>query len=250
MEKNETEQWKPIVGYEGQYEVSNDGRVKSLKFGREKILRGHTKKNGYQQIALSKNGVVITKLVHRLVAETWIPRVEGKDEIDHINGIRDDNRAENLRWCTHTENLDFELTKQKRQEAAKRMVEKTSRKVYVYDTNYNFLSGFTSTASASRQLNLSQGNIVNAANGSIPSYKKMIFSYIPNLTKEAYEKTLEKGRSKYEKRLKQVIEACTRWQSKHKDKVCAYQRSLYYKKKYGMTEREYKQQQLDRLDDK
>lgn len=245
------ENWKDIENYEGMYQVSDKGRVKSLKFGREKILRGHTKKNGYQQIALSKNGVVITKLVHRLVAEAFLPRVAGKDEIDHIIPVSQGgtNEASNLRWCTHDENLNYELTKQKRQEATQKMVEKTSRKVYVYDTNYNFLSGFSSTADASRQLNLSQGNIVNAANGSIPTYKGYIFSYEENLTKEKYEEILEKGRSKYEKRLKQVIEACGRWQAKHKDRVCAYQRNLYYKKKYGMTEREYKKQQLEKLND-
>ena len=245
------ENWKDIENYEGMYQVSDKGRVKSLKFGREKILRGHTKKNGYQQIALSKNGVVITKLVHRLVAETWIPRVEGKDEIDHIIPVANggDNSVENLRWCTHDENMNFEITKQNRQAAIQKMVEKTSRKVYVYDNDFNFLSGFTSTADAARELNLSQGNIVNCCNGSIPTYKGYIFSYEENLTKEKYEETLEKGRSKYQKRLKQVIEACTRWQAKHRNRVAAYQRNLYYKKKYGMTEREYKQQQLDKLDD-
>lgn len=245
------EKWKDIENYEGMYQVSNKGRVKSLKFGREKILQGHKNKNGYTQIALSKNSVVVTKLVHRLVAEAFLPRIEGKDEIDHITPVSNggDNSVENLRWCSHDENMNFEITKQKRQEAVKRMVEKTSRKVFCYDTNFNFLSGFTSTADAARQLNLSQGNIVNNCNGSIPTYKGYIFSYEENLTKEKHEEILEKGKEKYEKRLKQVIEACTRWQAKHRNRVAAYQRSLYYKKKYNMTELDYKQQQLDKLNE-
>ena len=129
------------------------------------------------------------------------------------------------------------------------MVEKTSRKVFCYDTNFNFLSAFTSTSNTARELKLSQGNITLACLGALKHYKGMIFSYEENLTKEKHEEILEKGKEKYEKRLKQVIDACVRWQEKNRKRVAAYQRNLYYRKKYNMTEREYKQQQLDKLDD-
>ena len=233
--ENQTEQWRDIKDYEGLYQVSNEGRVKSLNYRQtkqEKILKAFGNNHGYLMVALSKNGKPIHKLVHRLVAEAFIKNDEGKqEEIDHINGIRDDNRAENLRWCTPEENARNPITLERVKAANRKKAEAMSKKVYVYDTNFNFLSGFTSTADASRQLECSQGNVVNCCLGSLPSYKGIIFSYIPNLTKEAYDEILANGKEKYEKRLKQVIEACGRWQRKHKDRVCAYQRRYYQEKK-------------------
>lgn len=124
MRKNTVEIWKPIRGYEGWYEVSNLGRVKSVerdviyyvngkqfvRHYKEKIKEPNTNRGGYLYVILYKNGVGETKRVHRLVAEAFIPNEENKPEIDHINTIRDDNRVENLRWATHQENNNNELT--------------------------------------------------------------------------------------------------------------------------------------------
>ena len=110
--------WKDIKGYEGMYQVSNLGRVRSLKYGKYKILKG-SKTNGYLQVRLSKNGYQTTYRIHRLVAETFIDKIEGKNCVDHINGIRDDNRSENLRWCTVKENSNFPLAIKHIQEANK-----------------------------------------------------------------------------------------------------------------------------------
>lgn len=236
--ENQTEQWRDIKDYEGLYQVSNEGRVKSLNYRQtkqEKILKAFKNNNGYLLVGLCKNGKPIHKLVHRLVAEAFIPMVEGKQEIDHINSVRHDNRVENLRWCTPEENANNPITIERVKAVNRKKAEALSKKVFCYDTNFNFLSGFTSTADASRQLECSQGNVVNCCLGSLPSYKGIIFSYIPNLTKEAYDEILAKGKEKYEKRLKQVIEACGRWQRKHKDRVCAYQRRYYQEKKKKMN---------------
>ena len=102
--------WKDIKGYEGLYQVSNLGRVKSLerydsynKKVDEKILK--TKENlGYIYVNLHKNGIQKGYKVHRLVAEAFIPNPDNKPCIDHINTIVTDNRVENLRWCTYSEN--------------------------------------------------------------------------------------------------------------------------------------------------
>lgn len=109
-------QWKPIEGYEGLYEIANDGTVKSLKRmvdpgnGRrhyeieEQIFLSRIHKNGYKYISLSKNGKTVTYRTHRLVAIAFIPNPENKSYINHINGIKHDCRVENLEWVTPSEN--------------------------------------------------------------------------------------------------------------------------------------------------
>jgi dihydroxyacetone kinase-like predicted kinase len=99
--------FKSITNYEGLYEVSNFGRVKSLKFGKEKILKPSTSRGGYLYVILYKNGEKASKLVSRLVAEAFIPNPdpENKVTVDHINQIRDDNRVENLEWLTQQEQV-------------------------------------------------------------------------------------------------------------------------------------------------
>lgn len=103
------EVWKPIIGYEGLYEISNLGRVKSLKGVR--ILKNSTQKVGYETVGLRKNNQTKVFYIHRLVAEAYIPNIENKPFIDHINRDKTDNRVENLRWVTQKENINNPLTK-------------------------------------------------------------------------------------------------------------------------------------------
>ena len=112
----EEEIWKPIKDYEGLYEVSNLGRVKSLNYrgtGKERILKNTERSNGYLAIGLIKNGKTKMFRVHRLVAEAFIPNPENKPCVDHINTIKNDNRVENLRWVTCEENNNNPLTRKK-----------------------------------------------------------------------------------------------------------------------------------------
>lgn len=113
----EQEIWKPIKGYEGLYEVSNLGRVKSLerfiksgnKYGLHKyggkILKAGVYR-GYLGVSLCKNKTIKQYYVHRLVANSFIQNIENKLEVDHINTNRSDNRVENLRWVTKKENAN------------------------------------------------------------------------------------------------------------------------------------------------
>ena len=113
------EEWRPVVGFESYYEVSNTGRVRSLdtytsfimngrnivKFirGRELIpLKG---KNGYFTISLHMNGNMRRVPIHRLVAEAFLPNPENKRTVNHKNGIKTDNNLENLEWATDSENI-------------------------------------------------------------------------------------------------------------------------------------------------
>lgn len=104
------EEWRDIVGYEGIYQVSNIGRVKSLervrchgKKYKEKIKCGHLI-NGYVVVMLFKNGKHKHCKVHRLVAEAFIPNPKNKPCIDHIDTNRANNKVGNLRWVTYREN--------------------------------------------------------------------------------------------------------------------------------------------------
>lgn len=118
----EEEIWLPIVGYEGLYDVSNLGNIKSLS---RKYLNAHnniknitgfimkqiTDCDGYKVINLCKNGKKKMMKVHRLVAMSFIPNPENKPCIDHIDTNRCNNNYFNLKWCTYKENQNNEITK-------------------------------------------------------------------------------------------------------------------------------------------
>ena len=89
------------------YQITDDGRVWSKKTNKWMILQTN-KKNGYLYVGIMKNGKRHLKSIHRLVAEAFIQNQYNKPCIDHINTIRTDNRVENLRWCSHKENMNNE----------------------------------------------------------------------------------------------------------------------------------------------
>lgn len=95
------EQWKAIDGYP-RYEISNEGNVRNIKTGR--VLKLSNDNLGYKRTYLYANGKRKTVLVHRLVAAAFIPNLESKPEVNHINGKPEDCRAENLEWVTCSEN--------------------------------------------------------------------------------------------------------------------------------------------------
>lgn len=108
--------WLPMVGYEGYYVVSSLGRIKLLdregyrkngKFFKvhSMIKEPYTTNFGYKRVHLEKNKKSKHVFVHRLVAEAFIPNPDNKPYINHKNGVRTDNRVENLEWCTASENL-------------------------------------------------------------------------------------------------------------------------------------------------
>lgn len=117
--------WKDIKGYEGLYQISNLGRIKrlvSVKCKTERFLSiTKDKKFNYCRVMLSKDNETKRFLIHRLLAEHFIPNPENKPCIDHINGDRSDNRLDNLRWCTHKENNNFPIARKNNSDAQKRL---------------------------------------------------------------------------------------------------------------------------------
>lgn len=110
----ENEIWKDIKDYEGLYQISNLGNVKSLNYRRtgvEKILKLTRNGRGYFYVSLFGNGIINKKSVHRLVAETFIPNPNNKPDIDHIDTIKTNNHIENLQWVTHKENCNNPISK-------------------------------------------------------------------------------------------------------------------------------------------
>lgn len=114
------EVWSKIKDYEGIYEISTFGRIKSLSrlkkgventsyLTKEKILKNVFDKDGYCLINLYKNNKSKTFKIHRLVALHFIENTLNKEQVNHINGIKTDNRIENLEWCTHSENMKHAL---------------------------------------------------------------------------------------------------------------------------------------------
>jgi len=105
------ENWKDIKDFEGYYQVSNLGRVKSLRrkritggYLKERILKFNLQTVGYYTVTLYKNGVISQRRVHRLVTEAFILNVFNKPCVNHKSGIKIDNEVENLEWCTYSEN--------------------------------------------------------------------------------------------------------------------------------------------------
>jgi len=102
------EEWRSVVGYEGLYEVSNMGRVRSLKEcrGKSNIILKHNINNGYSHIDLYKNSSRQHSKIHRLVAQAFIPNPENKYDVNHIDSNRSNNIISNLEWVTRKENME------------------------------------------------------------------------------------------------------------------------------------------------
>lgn len=141
------ETWKDIDGFQGLYQISNMGRVRSIprKFSRNAngyyVLKGSFDTGGYPQVCLRKNGRNYTKKIHSLVARAFIPNLNGYREINHIDEDKTNNHVENLEWCTREYNINYGSR-----------TEKTSHKVAQYTLDGKLVNTFPSIREASRYM--------------------------------------------------------------------------------------------------
>lgn len=158
-------EWRAVVGYEGFYEVSEDGEVRSIsrvvpsRFKTRKIkgrtLLANKDKDGYLTVTLSKKNKITTKRVHRLVAEAFIPNPKGLPVINHKDETKDNNNFKNLEWCTVKYNTTYGKSIEKRTAKRRkpiRAIKGTEIKV------------FPSVTEASKTLEISHGSISGCLN--------------------------------------------------------------------------------------
>ena len=139
---------KDIKGYEGQYAITSCGKVWSYKS--KKFLSPGRCRNGYYQVGLCKNNVKKHYVIHRLVAEAYIPNPENKPQINHKDEDKSNNALSNLEWVTAKENINYG-TRNKR----------ASKKIYCVELD----KVFDSLTSTSKELGLSIGNISSVCSG-------------------------------------------------------------------------------------
>lgn len=155
------EQWKDIKGYEGLYQVSNMGVIRSLYTG--KILKAKKETNGYMRVKLYKDGKGKSHTVHRIVAEHFIPNPYNLPQVNHKNEIKTDNRVENLEWCDAKYNLSYNNGQRKR--ADKNTNGKCSKIVLQYTLDGVFIAEYPSTHEVQRQLGYYNGHISECCRG-------------------------------------------------------------------------------------
>lgn len=180
--------WKDIKGYEGKYQVSNQGRVKSLNYNNTtapKIL-SLIYDNGYCYVGLSCNSSTKKIGVHRLVADAFIPNPENKPCINHINTVRDDNNVENLEWCTikeNNQNYQTLLNKRNNCKLSKPIIALQDGIIKMY---------FPSTMEAQR-MGFRQGSVSRCARGERNIYQGYKWQYMDDYLADWWEHKMEKG---------------------------------------------------------
>ena len=167
------ESWKDIEGYEGLYQISNKGRVKSLKNNKtkkEKILKPINVK-GYLKVDLYKNKTRKNLLVHRLVANAFLTNPHNLLEVNHKDENKQNNSVENLEWCTHKYNNNFGTRNERSRKAQ-------SKKVYQYSKDGELISVWESTSECQRN-GFDHGAVASCCRGERKSHKCYIWSYTP-----------------------------------------------------------------------
>ncbi|MBO5138700.1 MAG: HNH endonuclease [Bacilli bacterium] len=164
------EDWKDIKGYEGYYQISSLGRVKSLtrvvvcknkhKFTcREKILKLNTR-NGYYVVNFQKEGLKRSFQIHRLVAIHFINNPQNKPQVNHIDGNKKNNNVNNLEWVTIKENINHAFNI-----GLSSKIRHNNKPVLQFDKNMNFIKEYVSACSAENETNINHSNISRCCRG-------------------------------------------------------------------------------------
>lgn len=161
--------WKPVNGYETLYEVSDLGNVRNAR--RKKLLSPYTGNSGYKRVKLYRYGIRERFLVHRLVAQVFIPNPQNLPQVNHKDENKTNNRADNLEWCDNKYNMNYGTR-------TKRASETKSLTVYMY--NEGGLCGLWPSASECHRITgYNRGKIGLCCLGKHKKYKGFKWSYEP-----------------------------------------------------------------------
>lgn len=182
---NEQEVWKDVKGYEGVYQISNLGEIKRLSYSiirnngykqswKEKKLKPTKDAGGYLGIrsGTKKNGKSYTLRIHRLVAEAFIPNPNRYNYINHIDGNKQNNRVNNLEWCTHEYNI------KKAWEDG--LCDGLKKKINQYDLNGNFIASYPSIREAERKTGVRNTGINGCLHNVYKSSGGFVWKYADN----------------------------------------------------------------------
>lgn len=159
--KKTKETWKPVVGYEGLYEVSSKGNVRNLKTGR--VLKLIYSTNGYARVNLTSayndKTKQTMKLVHRLVAQAFIPNLKNLSDVNHKDEIKTNNNLDNLEWISHRDNMNYGTRNE-------RMAKSNSKPIQQLDLKTRLIiATYSSIKEAGLSTGISRSTISKAARG-------------------------------------------------------------------------------------
>lgn len=184
---NQVEVWKDIPGFEGLYQASNQGRIRSLDMRvryknpqftalrKGRILSPKTTNRGYLEVVLMKNGVRHNKRVHQLVALTFIPNPNNYTSINHINEVKNDNAVENLEWCTQKYNNDAYYCQRVN--------------IYQYNLQGDLIKIWHSITNAAKEIGGDKTGIQHCCGGSLKTFMGYIWTYCPLSSSEFKRRT-------------------------------------------------------------
>lgn len=182
-----TEIWKDVKGFEGEYEISNLGKIRSKdrivhiighvlkdrsQFRKGRMLKKRIHRFGYECIVLKKKQYYI----HRLVAIAFITNPKKLPQVDHIDGNRSNSYASNLRWCTSKENCNYQISRIRR----RRRADKDSIPVIQYSMDGEFIKEWKSISFAEHSLGLTKGNVCKCCKGKVKQAYGFIWKYKNN----------------------------------------------------------------------
>ena len=162
--------WHDIEGYEGLYQISNKGRVKSLKCGKERIRTPVISNSGYLNIILYKNTEAQHRLVHRLVAEAFIPNLENKPQINHKDENKLNNCVDNLEWVTAKENINHGTRNE-------RAGYSRSKPILQYSKSGDFIREWQGAHEVERVLGIDNSHIIDCCRGKYKSSGGFVWRY-------------------------------------------------------------------------
>lgn len=186
---NEIEEiWRDIEGYEGKYQISSLGQVKSLKDNhgnpREKFLKFYRHRCGYIQVVLTKNSKQIRYYVHRLVAIAFIDNPNNLPQVNHIDENKENNSVDNLEWCTQQYNNTYGTFQRRRvantnyKAIGRKNAEKLSKQVYQYSKDGKLIKLWKGIVECGKY-GFDSGNVCKCCKGKLKSHKGFLWSYKP-----------------------------------------------------------------------